>query len=474
MRDDGGAMFGMALSTSRKHFRAPADSGAFLLEPEWPTDPKRLWQNRSRLPTTDRSEFLELARLYHRTHNLPEPGFGVGPWVVTGHQPELCHPGVWAKNFATNGLAHHFVGVGLLLIADSDLVKTPSLTLPSASGSLQRYNCAANSGSTYEKTPIDRAAFLKCGEALRNWQPPFPTMVHYWPTQVEAHANLGEVFSAMRRRAEAKMGCVNWELPVSWLVRTSLFADFVGRIEADLPRFQRVYNAAIQNYRKLYRVRSANHPAPLLQDGERPFWRMNGNHRERPFASHRVSELRPRALTLMLFVRRYVADFFFHGIGGGMYDQVTDEIFQQFYDITPPHYGVVTLTARLPYPGVSRRTSELREIVRVARDRHWNPERYLGEFPAELQTLIDSAPTTRAGRRERYAAIRHFKAKLRDQLPASDDTARYFELTREDKAALVLFRRDYPWILHPFGKLHSILLSLLFPTSHTTTPTTTM
>jgi hypothetical protein len=470
-------MFGMALSTSRKHFRAPVESGACLLEPEWPTDPRRLWQNRERLPRTDRREVLELARLYHRTHNLPEPGFGGGPWIVTGHQPELCHPGVWAKNFATNGLAHHFVGVGLLLIADSDLVKSSPLTMPNPNGAatLSRYICGIKPGSTYEKTLIESASrFLKCGEILRLWQPPFPTMVHYWPTEVAAQANLGELFSTMRRQAEADMGCVNWELPVSWLVKTGLFADFVEQIEADLPRFQAVYNNAIQNYRELYRVRSANHPAPLLQEGERPFWRMNGNLRERPFASYPVAELRPRALTLMLFVRQYLADFFIHGIGGGMYDQVTDEIFQNFFDITPPHYGVVTITARLPYQGVSRRTSELRELARIERDRHWNPERYLAEVPAELQQLIASSPTTRIGRRERYTSIRQWKAKLREQLPIQDDVSRYWELIREDKAATMLMRRDYPWILHPFEKLGAILKSFLLPSSQSMPRTTTM
>ena len=39
--------------------------------------------------------------------------------------------------------------------------------------------------------------------------------------------------------------------------------------------------------------------------------------------------LRPRALTLTLFARLCVADFFIHGIGGGKYDEVTDRIIRE-------------------------------------------------------------------------------------------------------------------------------------------------
>src|SRR5262249_59914982 len=52
------------------------------------------------------------------------------PLVVTGHQPELFHPGVWVKNFATSALARAHGGLGLNLIVDNDLPKSSAIRVP--------------------------------------------------------------------------------------------------------------------------------------------------------------------------------------------------------------------------------------------------------------------------------------------------------------------------------------------------------
>ena len=52
------------------------------------------------------------------------------PLVVTGHQPELFHPGVWVKNFATAAIARAHGGLGLNLIVDNDLPKSASIRVP--------------------------------------------------------------------------------------------------------------------------------------------------------------------------------------------------------------------------------------------------------------------------------------------------------------------------------------------------------
>ncbi len=40
----------------------------------------------------------------------------------------------------------------------------------------------------------------------------------------------------------------------------------------DLPRFREVYNKAILDYRAANGIRSGNHLAPELAEGEAPFW----------------------------------------------------------------------------------------------------------------------------------------------------------------------------------------------------------
>ena len=52
------------------------------------------------------------------------------PLIVTGHQPELFHPGVWIKNFAAASIAAATGGVGLNLIVDNDIPKSTSIVVP--------------------------------------------------------------------------------------------------------------------------------------------------------------------------------------------------------------------------------------------------------------------------------------------------------------------------------------------------------
>ena len=62
----------------------------------------------------------------------------IGPLVVTGHQPELFHPGVWIKNFAAAGIAAEHRGVALNLIVDNDLPKSASIRVPRVEDGLVR------------------------------------------------------------------------------------------------------------------------------------------------------------------------------------------------------------------------------------------------------------------------------------------------------------------------------------------------
>jgi len=55
-------------------------------------------------------EVIGAACDFLRRHELDVPEIGpcsgdkvITPLVITGHQPELFHPGVWVKNFATAG-----------------------------------------------------------------------------------------------------------------------------------------------------------------------------------------------------------------------------------------------------------------------------------------------------------------------------------------------------------------------------------
>src|SRR5262249_19307387 len=134
--------------------RAPATDGGLLVDPAGAeprglaaTNAHRLsnWdydvQGRSvtRLRGQARREIIGLAREFLRRHGLAEIPSVPGspdtdllhvPLIVTGHQPELFHPGVWVKNFAAAGIARSCGGVALNLIVDNDIPKDSSIRVP--------------------------------------------------------------------------------------------------------------------------------------------------------------------------------------------------------------------------------------------------------------------------------------------------------------------------------------------------------
>src|SRR5262249_14942155 len=113
--------------------RAPAGDGEALVVPPLREVGDLIARNRpfdAGLRAAARSEVLAAARAYHAERGEPVPEGGGDVWLVSGHQPELFHPGVWVKNFALNGLARQHRAISLNLIVDNDTVKSASVRVP--------------------------------------------------------------------------------------------------------------------------------------------------------------------------------------------------------------------------------------------------------------------------------------------------------------------------------------------------------
>src|SRR6185295_10034126 len=88
-------------------------------------------------------------------------------------------------------------------------------------------------------------------------------------------------------------------------------------------------------------------------------------------------KIRSRALTTTMFARVFLADLFVHGIGGGIYDELTDRIIERFFGIPAPAYLIVSATLQLPleqFPDAKRRLDALHHRWR---DLVYKPERFL-------------------------------------------------------------------------------------------------
>ncbi|MGE0756046.1 MAG: hypothetical protein AB7F89_10460 [Pirellulaceae bacterium] len=520
-----------------RRYRAPRVHGQVLADPPLADVPRLAAQNRERLAEPSqqlwgvpadawrqeaRRELLELASTYTRAYrdwHIPDvPAVGTRYLVLTGHQPRLYHPGVWFKNFALDRIGKSLSAVAINLIVDNDLVGPAAIRVPTGSVTEPRlesvpYDRSAGDMPFEERTICDPAMFAGFGQHAADCLRPLvsdPIVTSWWPVAVEesrAGANLGLVLARARHRLEGQWGTQTGEVPLSHVCDTVSFRRFLLRLWYDLPGLVAVHNAALDEYRRVHRIRSRSHPVPALEsDGdwwEAPcwIWTRTDPKRRRLFvrstasgceitdrhalrrglpagalgdgaALERLAELaregiriRPRALLTTLYARLLLGDLFIHGIGGGKYDQLTDALVRRYFGWEPPNFLVLSATAELPIERPRVDATELAQFATQLRDLRFNPDRHVAVSPetrpwieAKRAALAMQPPP--ASLRQRHTAIERANAALqqavtplRERLQAQRD--QLATRTRHDR---LLASREFAFCLFPATTLQALLL----------------
>ncbi|WP_157368578.1 hypothetical protein [Zavarzinella formosa] len=493
-----------------RHFKAPQTDGGLLAEPPIADYERLLSVNRERLSRLTGSvgsltwpEFRASARTELIGQAPPDQ-----PILMAGHQPELFHPGVWAKNFVLAAQAKKLGANAVNLIVDNDTFKTRSLMLPVSS--------PAPDQVVLETIPFDESvpelpyeeAYPRDWAALESWPDrlravtktwPFEPMVFcIWPrivTCLKTGVSFTRAFVEARQILERRWGAGTPELPVSQLSGHRSFNIFARHLMVDAERFASVYNSSIADYRFANGIRSRNHPAPELQVTgdliETAFWtwRADTPARQRVFVrrqadrldvlagteqligtfsasadinlremfEHSGWKLRPRALTLTLFSRLALGDLFIHGIGGGKYDEVTDEIIRRYFNIEPPEYSVVSATIRLPLERFASNARARTDQQRLMRDLEWNPQNFAEardlnpDLVAAKHETVRREPTAKTERRAWFRELSHITQRLRPATATrTGEAARALDaIGRELDANKKLARRDFSWVFYP-------------------------
>ena len=500
-----------------KHFKAPQADGGLLTEPPLPDYDRLVSENRKRLGRLA-GPFGAAFREQARAELLGQCADTDKPLLMAGHQPELFHPGVWAKNFVLAGQAKRLGAEAVNLIVDNDTFKTRALTLPRAASDAHGveletvpFDVSAPELPYEEAYPRDWAAVESWPDRLRpitdtwNFQPLIDSV---WPRIIgclKSGASFTRAFVGVRQHLERKWGGGTPEITVSRLADHQSFGVFARHLMADADQFAAVYNTAISEYRHDNGIKSKNHPAPELQRTgdlvEAPFWiwRTDDAVRHRVFVRRRADaleiwagsnqlaatlsgstaccgaisaagwKLRPRALTLTLYSRLALADLFIHGIGGGKYDEVTDEIIRRYFGVEPPEYAVVSATIRLPLARFAADEQALRTQQRLIRNLTWNPQ-YFDEARRATPALAEAKweiakdrPDDKKARREWFRKLADLTARMQASTAGLSATAadQLTAITAELDANSVLARRDFSWVFYPESLLEARFRPLL-------------
>lgn len=433
--------------------------------------------------------------------------------IVTGHQPELFHAGVWAKNFATAGLARATNATALNLIIDNDTVASTRIKVPVGTRHVPTIEWLAFDGARPQQ-PWEEASILeptvfrsfadRVSRRIRECWGFEPLITSSWPaaiTQMKHSPRLFDCLSAARVAVERSQGLQNLEIPMSRVCNTPGFDYFLVFLLGRLPEFHAVYNSAIREYRHAYHMRSITHPVPELDTQgewlELPFWiwRAGDHRRLRPYARKCglqvevragsdilarlpiaqdaepssalsiLSELRTnglrvrtRALTTTLFTRLFLADLFIHGIGGAKYDAMTDRICEEFFGIRSPRFATISATVLLPlgqpYPITADAVHRQEQRIR---DLRFNPDRYILNTQFDTLSLarekkeILSRLTDRRPSKVEHRRLAALNAALYIHLRPLNDALKedLARLKKELQANLVLTDREFSWCLQP-------------------------
>ncbi len=433
-----------------RRLRAPRESGQALIDPPLGSVGELLATNLALASARDydvqgisltalarqaRGEMLRRAVRYTSQYRDLDAALGDldgGTRVLlSGHQPQLFHPGVWFKNFVLSAQAAEHQAVGVNLLIDSDTIKSAALHVPSGSVKSPILETVPfdrpSEEIPYEERRIeDEGLFRSFGARVAAAIEPLvpnPLIKQFWPLVVEqmrGGRNLGACLAQARHRLEGAWGLTTLELPQSALGRLPAFHWFTAHLLAHLPRLWEVHNSSLAEYRSVHHLRSKAQPVPDLASQadwlEAPLWLWTTSdlRRRRVFARQRGEQillsdragvevaldltpegtaeraveqlaalegrgikLRTRALLTTMFARLMLSDLFLHGIGGAKYDQLTDQLVRRFFQFQPPSFLTLSATFRLPIERQPLPPEAERRVEHTLRELVYHPERYL-------------------------------------------------------------------------------------------------
>lgn len=475
-----------------------------------------------------RQEFLTQAHRYTNSYTNAGSYTHAGeqanvdePLVITGHQPEFVHPGVWLKNFAAAKLAREVGGTAVSLIIDSDLCRSPSIRVPT--GTIEQphvvnvpFDLALHEMPFEAREIADRSSWNSFGKRVTKTIGPLipnPLLAEWWPEvlgQTAQTPNLGLAIAQVRHRLERRWGCRNLEIPQSQVCETVSFQKFMLHLLHNAARLRNDYNSSLAEYRQVHRLRSAAQPLPDLHkvEGwvETPFWiwTIANPTRHALFVRQGVAgleltnrqdwqttlppgaaglarlvelqqaglKLRSRALITTLFARLLLADAFIHGIGGAKYDQVTNLLSQRFFDVKLPQLTALSGTLRLPIEHPPASPTRLSEFQQTLRELQYHPETHINELAlnpsdqAEIKCWVQTKkewvqkPKTPENATHRHAQIITANCALHHWLAPHRK-----QILQEHSATLaqlrvntVLESREYSFCLFPPQVLGNFLL----------------
>jgi len=399
------------------------------------------------------------------------------PVIVTGHQPIFYHPGILIKDLLAHALAKAVNGIALNLIVDTDEGEI-RLALPVATSGrfLTKEEYVVSSRGQVLRgqklNPERKESILKRineyeKELYAIFQPAEVGRIRkglsFLHDAVSGAKTVCEPGVRMREGWEKENGIELKTIYTGDIIQSEAFSYFKELIISRADDFRRIYNQALENYRTIHKLKNLAQPLPDLHPGELPFWYVENNNRI-PFTEQydiHSKHVYPRAVALTLFCRLFLADLMVHGIGGGRYDQITDQILEKYFNRTAAPFTIASSTLHLDircdYPIDSRTRDTIQQEIRSLT---FDPTRFLSpqhELALRKKELIDRLVSVPGGMKKE---IHEQIIALNEEVYPLIDSSRLLlsaELNRANLVAAnrrICDERTFPFIFYNLNPIH--------------------
>jgi hypothetical protein len=531
-----------------RSLRAPRDNESTLILPAVSTWPAVLAENRRRLDAIYQSSrggwLSNIAAVARRdlvaaclhdmaSYLLPSSVSAMEQTIpsgserlailLSGHQPQWFHPGVWFKNALS---AKHAAALGCIPVhfaLDSDTLgraEVRSLAGDPAHPSLVTvpYDQPSPEIAIEDRAVVDIDTIDSFDERLERAIAPFftgPTVMEkcagIFVERARATNRLGWAIAQTRHSIEVDdEGWRNLETRMSSICTQPSFARFVGWLCEWADPLVSYHNRALADYRAVHGIRSHSHPFPDLVATENEFelplwiWSRQNPRRKRLFLRRDGQQrsltdregttillprqpadatdwfpgvesdirIRPRALCTTLYSRLVLSDLFIHGIGGAKYDQVTDEIIRQWLGCEPPQFITATATVWLPTKRPKESQTDVLQAEEMLRRMRYNPELAaegsadaidpkLRKAIEQKQSLIANRPDE-GSRKVWHESIVGANEMIRElaQGQLKSRTQQYRHVIEQGHLGETLRNRELPFCIYPHHKIPRRLLDL--------------
>ena len=346
-------------------------------------------------------EEQEFKKLKEETRNYLSEKFQIDfskkPIIANGHQPEFQHPGILFKDLLIHKIAGLTDGLPLHIVVDTDQFEMSYAypeRLEKGFAHLNTLHLKDKDNRVYSQTTLSEEDRKELTSIIQSQieeakffisptiQKEFVVILNRKLELLKTHQYLFEVNEIIREEFYQSRKIHIYRINVSELVKLHSFKVLVEKIRKHLDEFMQVYNQSLIDYRKEHKIKNHAQPIPNLVSGEMPFWILDPITKKRNVM--RVEDsvdnacILPKAVTLTMFMRLFMTDFFIHGKGGGRYEEVSEHIIKEFFKIEAAPYEVASATMHLnktewfPVPDIDEKELELK-----LRDAVYSPEKFL-------------------------------------------------------------------------------------------------